>query len=237
MIETRELTYQIDGISFHGFYAFDNTISHKRPGILIAHDWTGLTDFTRNKAKKLAELGYVGFALDMYGEGKTGASKEEKMQLMQPLVNDRHLLFNRMQGAMNALQNLDIVNSSALGVIGFCFGGLCALDLARSSSEIKGVVSFHGGLTSPPSAKLQHIMSKILVLHGYEDPLVPKEQIPAFEAEMTEKNADWQIHIYGNAMHSFTNPDANDKSFGTVYNALADKRSWLAMKNFFNEVF
>jgi dienelactone hydrolase len=237
VLQKNQIEYQSDQVICKGYYVFDDTIKEKKPGILIAHDWTGITSFTMQKAEKLAELGYVGFALDMYGSGATGASKEEKTALMQPLINDRALLLQRMTAAFKTLQSLDMVDIKKTAAMGFCFGGLCALDLARSGAELKGVVSFHGNLSKPSLPVTKPFLSKVLALHGYADPLVPKNQVNDFEQEMIARKVDWQLHVYGNAMHSFTNPSANDVDFGTVYNAMADARSWVAMKDFFAEIF
>lgn len=238
MITTQKITYQQDGSTFEGFYAVDDQLSGKRPGVLIAHDWTGRNDFAEDKAKKLAALGYVGFALDMYGNGKCGETKEEKMGLIQPMFNDRSLLRARMLAALETMKKIELVDKTKLGAIGFCFGGLCVLDLARSGAEVNGVVSFHG-LLNPPDGNLpnQPIKAKVLVLHGYDDPMVTPDQVISFAREMTEAKVDWQIDMYGNTLHGFTNPLANDPALGTKYSPMMEKRSWIAMKNFFNEIF
>ncbi len=236
MIQKKQIQYTDDGKTFHGFYAFDDAIKEKKPGVLIVHDWTGVTEFNWSKAEKLAELGYVGFALDMYGNGANGETKEEKSALMKPLIDDRKLLLQRLQSALKAIKDLPQVDANRIAVMGYCFGGLCALDLARSGADILGAVSFHGNL-SHPGFEDKVIRAKVLVLHGFDDPLVPRNQITDFEQEMIRNNVDWQLNIYGGAMHSFTNPLANDPGFGTVYNAKADHRSWRAMKDFFGEIF
>ncbi len=185
----------------------------------------------------LAEMGYLGFALDMYGQGRTGITTHEKKALMEPLVNDRALLRDRVNAAYDALVGMSEVDSERIAIMGFCFGGLCSLDFARSGADIKGAVSFHGVLSRPAQLKLKPIKAKILVLHGYNDPMVPPEQVNEFCHEMTEAQADWQVHMYGHVQHSFTNPEAHDSHAGLVYNAQADQRSWLAMSNFLQEIF
>jgi len=184
----------------------------------------------------LAELGYIGFALDMYGQGQLGVTNEEKMALMQPLVTDRSLLRDRVRAAFNAVSVLAEVDTSRIAIIGFCFGGLCALDLARSGADIKGAVSFHGLLNRPENLKSETIKAKILALHGYEDPMVSPDNVHSFCQEMTAAKVDWQVHMYGHIQHAFSNPDAHDSAAGLVYNATAADRSWQAMKNFFSEI-
>lgn len=229
--------YHDEQTLLEGYYAYDDSIKGKRPAVLVVHDWSGKNAFACGKADKLAELGYVGFALDMYGKGKSGKTKEEKSALMQPLVQHRDKLLQRVLAAYQAVKTIDVVDTSRIGIIGFCFGGLCALDLARSGADIKGTVSFHGLLDAPDNMPKHPIKSRILALHGFDDPMVTPEKVMHFGEEMTAAKADWQLHMYGNTMHAFTNPEANDRDFGTVYNKLADERSWISMKNFFAEVF
>lgn len=235
MIIQTPLDYRDNVTTFKGCYFFDDSKSGKRPLVLVAHDWSGCNDFAREKAKKIAELGYVGCAIDMYGEGKTATVNDEKMKLMKPLMDDRILLQKRINLALQAGLELDMVDATKTAAIGFCFGGLCALDLARSGAAIQGVVSFHGILNPSPINKTIH--AKILVLHGNDDPMGNHDTVLAFENEMVRAGADWQLYIYGNTQHAFTNPQANDVKLGLMYNALADKRSWLAMKNFLAEIF
>ena len=228
----------LDGdVVLEAFFAFDDALSGPRPTVLINHTWVGRDDFVAEKAKKLAALGYVGFAVDMYGKGVLGANPEQNMKLMQPFMADRDMLQKRMLAALAAVKLMPWVDDGKIAAIGFCFGGLCALDLARTGTDIKGVVSFHGLLAAPGNTQGNAIKAKILALHGRDDPLVPVDQVLAFEQEMTEAGADWQLHSYGNTMHGFTNPLANDPAFGAVYQPDADRRSWLAMQNFLAEIF
>lgn len=207
------------------------------PTVLIAHAWAGRDEFACKKADALAELGYVGFALDMYGDAKIGSSNEENGQLIQPFIQDRQFLLDRISAAFNKAQELSAVDKNKMGVMGFCFGGLCALDLARSGAALKGAVAFHALLGAPENIKSGKITSKILSLHGHDDPMATPDHVLTFQTEMTNASADWQMHIYGNTKHAFTNPEANDPSLGTVYDQAADKRSWQAMLNFWEEVF
>jgi len=228
----------LDGdVLLEAYFAFDDAITERRPAVLISHAWGGRDDFVAEKANKLAELGYVGFALDMYGKGVLGNSHEQNSKLMQPFMADRGLLQKRIKAALYAIRLLPWVDDSKIAAMGFCFGGLCVLDLARAGADLKGVVSFHGLLGAPDNLVTNSIKAKVLALHGHDDPMGPFEQVLAFEQEMTKAGADWQLHTYGHTMHAFTNPKANDPAFGTVYQANADKRSWLAMKNFLAEVF
>lgn len=236
-IISNTVTYLDGDVVLEAFFAFDNALSGRRPAVLINHTWVGRDEFVAEKAKKLAALGYVGFAVDMYGKGVLGSGPEQNMKLMQPFMDDRAMLQQRMKAALAAVKLMPWVDDSKIASIGFCFGGLCSLDLARTGADIKGVVSFHGLLVPPGNTQGTAIKAKILALCGRDDPLVPAEQVLAFEQEMTEAGADWQLHAYGNTMHAFTNPLANDPAFGTVYQPDADRRSWTAMQNFLTEIF
>ncbi len=231
------ITHTHDGDLLEAYYAYDNAWSANKPAVLISHAWGGRDHFVINKARKLAELGYVGFAVDMYGQGILGKNAEENGRLMRPLMENRQKLQQRMLAAVEVAKELPCVNNDEIAAIGFCFGGLCALDLARTGAAIKGVVSFHGLLKPPGNTQGNKIQAKVLALHGNDDPMVPPEHVLAFQEEMTKAGVDWQFISYGNTMHAFTNPAANDPGFGTVYQADADRRSWLAMQNFFAEIF
>lgn len=237
MILTNEITYQDNETVCHGFIADDNNHSSPKPCVMIAHDWGGRNDDACNKAKQLAAMGFVGFAIDMYGQAQLGKDKIEKRALMTPLVQNRRKLAARILAAFNTVTQLPQVDNTKIAIIGYCFGGLCALDLARTGADVKGVVSFHGILTAPEEEEPAKLRAKILVLHGYDDPLVLPEQINQFAQEMTTRKADWQIHIYGLTAHSFTNPEANDNEMGLHYNETAARRSWISMELFLTEVF
>lgn len=227
--------YHHDDQEFHGFLAYNASDSKKpKPCVLVAHDWSGCNDFARQKAIMLAEMGYVGFALDMYGNGKTGANTEEKKALIQPLLENRALLAARITAAFDCAAALAQVDAERMAAIGFCFGGLCVLDLARSGASLRGVVSFHG-LLGKPNLAPKPIKAKVLALHGFEDPMVPPADLLAFCQEMTEGKVDWQVHQYGLTQHAFTNPEAHDQQMGTVFNPVAEQRSMQAMRNFFEE--
>ncbi|MCB1110272.1 MAG: dienelactone hydrolase family protein [Chlamydiia bacterium] len=233
-MNTTTIEYTHQNATLEAFLACDS-VKGKRPTILIFHAWRGRDEFVIEKAQWLASLGYTGVALDMYGKGVLGSSVEENGKLMEPFVKDRKFLLSRMEAGRLAIEKHPSVDATQMGAIGFCFGGLCALDFARSGADLKGVVSFHG-LLNPPGYPCQP-KGKILVLHGYEDPMVPPEQLAAFQEEMTESGADWQVHAYGKTLHAFTNPAANDPSLGTIYNPTAEKRALQSMENFFKELF
>ena len=237
-IKTQAVEYTHNNTLCQGTLVWDDKQSGPRPGVMVSHAWAGRTEFEDGKAHALAELGYVGFAVDLYGKGITGSSKEENGNLMKPFLDDRKFLRSRLQCAMQAMQDQDTVDSSNTAIIGYCFGGLCALDLARSDADLKAAVSLHGLFVAPelddnPSS----IRTKVLALHGWDDPMAQPASVLALAQEMTALGADWQVHAYGNTMHAFTNPAANDPDFGTVYNEDADKRSWQAVANLLAEVF
>ncbi|MDD4913561.1 MAG: dienelactone hydrolase family protein [Methylococcales bacterium] len=218
-----------------GFFAYDDAIHGQRPVVLIHHAWGGRDDFVAEKAVKLAELGYLGFATDLYGKGVLGTSNEQNAGLMQPFMADRAKLQKRLLAALAAVKLLPWADNRRIAAIGFCFGGLCALDLARTGADIRGVVSFHGLLGSPANIPVPKIKARVLVLHGHDDPMVRPEQVLALQTELTLAGADWQVHSYGNTMHAFTNPVANNPDFGTVYQPVANRRSWQSMQNFLAE--
>ncbi|MDP1604323.1 MAG: dienelactone hydrolase family protein [Legionella sp.] len=235
-MQTSTVIYHHGNEAFHGFVASNSENKQPRAAVLVAHDWSGQNNFARQKAEMLAKMGYIGFAIDMYGHGRTGDNNDEKMALMQPLLEDRGLLRARMQAALDALIALPEVDSSRIGAIGFCFGGLCVLDLARSGANVRGVVSFHGLLNRPEHLPDETIKAKVLALHGYDDPMVKPDAVNAFCQEMTKAQVDWQVHQYGHTEHAFTNPDAHDEKLGTIYNARAERRSLQAMADFFQEI-
>jgi len=237
MLKTEKIEYHAGETLLEGYAAWNSQTQEKRPAVLVAHDWSGKNDFACRKAEKLAELGYVGFALDMFGKGVSGKTKEEKSALIQPLVQDRQLLAQRILAAFETVKQLPGVDDQHIGAIGFCFGGLCVLDLARTGADVKGIVSFHGLLQAPENKTPKQIHAKILALHGFDDPMVTPDIVIRFGEEMTEAKANWELDMYGNTKHAFSNPEANDPGFGTVYNKQADTRSWIAMQAFFKEVF
>jgi dienelactone hydrolase len=231
------LEYQHRGITFAAYIAYQETTT-KKPLVLVNHAFQGRDQFSCDRADALAALGYVGCAIDLYGKGVLGHSIEESSALMRPLLEDRILLRERLRASIDAAKSHAMVDSSKMAAIGYCFGGLCVLDMARNFSDLCGVVSFHGLLTPPEYRdKLEKITAKVLVLHGYLDPLVPPPALDPFYQEMHEAQADWQLHCYGQAVHAFARVGANDPGFGTVYNPSAARRSWESMHAFLRECF
>jgi dienelactone hydrolase len=235
---TKTVTYRQDGATGKGYLAYDDALQGRRPGVLVVHEWWGLNDFARQKAEQLAGLGYVAFAADMYGNGLVASDPQEAARLANGLRGNKPLFRARAQAALNALSEVPQVDPQRLGAIGFCFGGTAVLELAYSGAGLKGVVSFHGGLTAPRPEELKGIKAAILVLHGADDPHVTPEAIAAFQEAMRQGGLDWQMVYFGGAVHAFTNPAAgSNKASGVAYNPRAARRSWQYMQDFFKEIF
>lgn len=235
-IQTRTVDYSHAGTPLEGFFAYDDRRPQPLAAVLVSHAWGGRDEFVCNKARRLAELGYAAFALDMYGKGVLGRGPDENAGLMQPFMENRSLLQSRITAALDTVRLQPEVDSRRIAAMGFCFGGLCVLDLARTGADIRGVASFHGLLIPPGNTAGNRIKAKVLAMHGFDDPMVPPEQVVALGRELTAAGADWQIHAYGNTVHAFTNPVANDRAFGTVYDETADRRSWQSLRDFLAEV-
>lgn len=234
-IAETEIDYDIDGRTYSGLLAWDDSLPGARPEVLVAHAWGGRSEFEDEKARWLAKRGYAGFALDMYGKGVRGTTTEESAALMTPLVEDRPQLQHRISAALATLREQDQVDADRCAAMGFCFGGLCALDLARMGSDVCGVISIHGLFMPAGTTEGVSITAKVLCLHGYDDPMADPDALLALTRELSTAGADWQVHAYGGTMHAFTNPAANDPDFGTVYSAKADQRAHLAIENFLVE--
>lgn len=232
---TKEIEYQHDKTTLAGFLAHQED-GTARPAVMVCHAWAGRDQYVCDKAVELAAAGYVGFALDVYGKGVLGKTVEEKTRLMTPFIEDRDFLYQRLQAGYEALCQLPQVDKQRIAAIGYCFGGLCVLDLMRSGMQLNGVVSFHGLLTPRGKDNVAKTNTKALVLHGGSDPMVSFDDVVSLNAEMQKMQADWQLHVYSNAQHSFTNPEANDQKLGTVYNEHADKHSNFLLKRFLQEV-
>lgn len=237
MIKQRRVAYEHNGTHLEGMLVYDDSWQSAMPGVMVCHAWAGRGPREIEWARFVAEEGYAAFAVDLYGRGVLGKSKEENMALMTPFMEDRVLLQERLKVALRAFAAQDIVDDGRIAAIGFCFGGLCALDMARSGADVVAVVSFHGLFTPPGNTAGRKITAKVLALHGNDDPMVPHADVMALADELTAAGADWQIHMYGRTMHAFTNPDADDPDFGTVYNETADRRARQALDNFLEEIF
>lgn len=237
-VVTKTIEYRDGNTVMEGFVAYDDALAGRRPGILVVHDWMGFGAFSNNKAVELARLGYTAMAVDIYGKDVRPKNTDQAGQLIGIYKSDRPLLRRRILAAFETIKSEPSVDSSKIAVMGFCFGGTTALELARSGAAIKGVVSFHGGLNTPTPADAKNIKARILALHGADDPFVPVDEVAGFEKEMNDAHIDWQLVKYSGAVHAFTNPAAgNDNSKGAAYNEKADRRSWIAMKDFFEEIF
>lgn len=235
----KTVEYRQGDTVLEGYLAYDDSIKEKRPGVLVIHEWTGVGPYERMRADELAKLGYVALAADIYGKGVRPATPEAAAkEAGKYRGNDRSLIRARSAAGLEKLASLPQVDRGRLAVIGYCFGGTAALELARSGAEVVGTVSFHGGLNTPKPADAGRIKGKVLALHGADDPYVKPDEVAAFQKEMRDAKVDWQMNYYGNAVHSFSNPKSgNDNSKGAAYNEKADRRSWEAMKLFFNEIF
>lgn len=223
---------------FEGFLAMPSTVSKRGlPGVLIVHNWMGVSDETKSKARSLAQLGYIAFAAVVYGKGVRPKNADEASKLASKFRDgDRTAFRKNLQAGLKALSAVPGVDPARLGAMGYCFGGTGAIELGRSGAALKGIVSFHGGLDSPIPADGKNIKAKVLALHGADDPYVPAKNLAAFEDEMRSNKIDWQLVKYGNAVHSFTEKGAgNDNSKGAAYNADADRRSWAEMERFWKE--
>ena len=238
-ISTREVAFEHDGVAGSGLLAWDAHRDDARPGVLVAHTIRGRTAFEEQKARDLAEQGYAALAIDLYGESTRGSGLDAMREHMNAFLSDRGRLRSRLLGWHSVLTSEPEVDAARTAAIGFCFGGLCVLDLARADAGLDGVASFHGLLAPPPKAMggATATSTRVLVLHGWDDPLAPPDDVLALAAELTALGADWQLHAYGSTMHAFTNPAAGDSVAGTVYNPAADRRSHAAMQAFLAELF
>lgn len=236
-IVTRAVEYQQGGVALEGYIAYDDATAARRPGVLVVHQWMGLTDYEQNRAVMLAHLGYVAFCADIYGKGVRPQSIKAAGAEATKYKTDRALLRLRVNAGLDELKRYEKVDLQRVAAIGYCFGGTTVIELARSGANLNGIVSFHGGLDSPAPADGKNIKCRVLACHGADDPFVPAADLAAFEEEMRAANVDWQIIKYGGAVHSFTQPMADGSLPGAKYNARADRRSWMDMQNFFAEIF
>jgi dienelactone hydrolase len=236
-VKTEMVEYKQGDVVLQGFICFDESLTGKRPGILVIHDWMGVSDDTKMRAEMLAGLGYVALTADIYGKGVRPHSAQEAMAESGKYFKDRPLLRARAKAGLDFLMSRPEVDPARLAVMGYCFGGGASLELARSGAPVKAVVTFHGSLSTPTPDDAKNIKGKVLVLHGADDPYVKQADVTAFMDEMRKGGVDWELVQYSGAVHAFTIKGAgSDKSTGAAYNAEADRRSWIAMKDFFSEV-
>ena len=234
-IREQLIEYREGSTVLEGFFCYDDARPGPLPAVLISHAWNGRDEFVERKARRLAWHGYATFALDMFGKGKRGETTEQCQALITPLMQDRKVLARRITSGLETLRAQPQVDARRVAAMGFCFGGLCVLDLARSGADVRGVASFHG-LLKPNGLPAHKVHSKVLILHGYDDPMAPPEDVLAVAQEFTAAGADWQLHAFGNTLHAFTNPHANDRANGMAYDEAADRRSWQALRQFLEEV-
>jgi dienelactone hydrolase len=233
----KKIDYRDGDARLQGYLVYDANLEGKRPGVLVAHEWWGLNDYARRRADQLAEMGYVAFALDMYGRGTTAKTRDEAAR-MSARFKGKPIIRTRARAGLNVLLQQPNVDPRRVAAIGFCFGGTTVLELAYSGADLAGIVSFHGGLVDPKPEDLPRVKAAILALHGADDPFVPPAVVDSFERALRASTIDWQLVIYGGAVHAFTNPAAgNDKSSGAAYNERAARRSWREMQVFFQEIF
>ena len=236
-VRTRLIDYRDGDHVFEGMLAWEDDAAAPLPGVLVAHTIRGRSDFEESKAIMLAELGYVGFAIDVYGKDAIGSDIEECRGMMDALRGERPVLQQRLLLALQAMRDQPEVDAARVAGIGYCFGGLCVLDIARTGEPVAGVVSFHGLFDPPGNTVGNSVRARVLALHGWDDPLAKPDQAVALGEELSLMGADWQLHCYGNVRHAFTNPAADASTGVTVYNSLADARSWAAARYFLSELF
>jgi len=239
-LKEQDVTYTANGVTMDGYVVYDANKEGKRPAVLVVPEWWGLVDYPKMRARKLAELGYIAMAIDMFGNGKIAENPPEAMKATAPFYNDLKMTKSRFDAALAKLKTFSQVDTSNIAAIGYCFGGGVVLNVARLGDDLKGVVSFHGSLIGAP-AKKELLKAKILVCHGMADSLVKPDQVEKFRKQMDSIGADYTFKQYPNATHAFTNPasDANGQKFKmpVKYNAEADSASWNEMKDFFARIF
>lgn len=239
-MKEENVTYTADGVTLNGFVTYDDSKKGKRPAVLVVHEWWGLNDYSKMRARELAKLGYIAIAVDMYGNGKIAANPKEAQELAMPFYKDPQLAKTRLDAALNKIKEYPQTDADNIAAIGYCFGGSVVLNSAKLGANLKGVVSFHGGLVGVP-AKTELLKAKILVCHGANDKFVPQKDVDAFKHQLDSIGAKYSFKVYPNATHAFTNPDATKigKEFNMPieYNAEADKNSWSDMNTFFAALF
>ena len=236
-IVTRAFDYPVNGATFDGAVVLDEAQAGKRPAVMVFHGWEGRSDAQVEVARSLARLGYNGFACDLFGKGIRGQVTGDNSGLVAPFLQDRAMLRTRLVDTVRVVQTLPEVDPKRVAAIGFCFGGLCVLDLARSGLEIRAVASFHGLFGKADGLPTAPIKARVIAFHGWDDPMVPPSDVVALSTELTEAGADWQIHAYGHTMHGFMAEGANRPEAGIQYNARPARRAWESLAAFLAEAF
>ena len=239
-IKEESVEYTADSVTLKGFVAYDENKKGKRPAVLVVHEWWGLNDYTRSRAKQLAELGYIAMAVDMYRDGKTAANPDEAGKMAMPFYQDPQMAKKRLDAALAKIKGYPQTDENNIAAIGYCFGGGVVLNCAKLGEDLKGVVSFHGSLAGvPPDKNL--LKAKILVCHGADDKFVTQKDVDQFKHQLDSVGADYTFKVYPNATHAFTNPAATKLGqqfkMPIAYNAEADKNSWNDMLAFFEKIF
>jgi dienelactone hydrolase len=235
-IKTQVIDYKDGDVALQGYLAWDDSKTGRTPGVLVIHEWWGQVEYNRKRAEQIAGLGYVAFSLDMFGKGVKADNAQDAAKLATPFYKDRGLMRSRATAGLNVLMQQKNVDPKRIAVIGYCFGGTTALELARGGANLAAIVSFHGGLQFENPDETRNIKGRVLICAGADDPMVPPDQVDAFEALLRSAKVDYQINIYGGAVHGFTNPGADARNIpGIKYDQKADKRSWDAMTAWFAE--
>ena len=231
--------YQDSDLTCHGYMVYDENQSTPQPTILLVHAFDGITDHIKEYADKVAQAGYTVFAADMFGKGRTGKNLDECMGFIKPLFGDRAALKNRIFAAFNAAKEQSEIDEKKIAAMGFCFGGMSVLDLARAGADVKGVASLHGLFVAPEVLPEATMTAKVLILHGYDDPQVQPDQLPMIAKELNDKNVDWQFVYFSHTKHAYTEPRAAEigpPEFGREYNKVSAERAWQYCQDFFKEV-
>ena len=237
-IQSRAIPYQHGDVQLEGFLAWDDARTGKRPGVMVVHEWWGVNEYARDRARQLAALGYAAFAVDMYGKGQVTTHPDQAATWMKQVQADVKVWQARALTGLAVLQSQEMVDPQRLAAIGYCFGGATVLQVAYSGAGVKGVVSFHGALPMPTGKQAQGADTKILIAHGNADPFLTEEHIRKFRQALDAANLDWQMVVYAGARHSFTNPGADAHGIDALkYDRQADVRSWKQMQLFFDELF
>lgn len=237
-VQIKSVEYKDGEVVLKGYFAWDDALTGRRPGVIVVHEWWGLNDYAKKRAKMLAELGYVAFAADMYGDGKVTKHAKQAKQWKSQIASNIASWQKRALLGLDILRKHEFVDPTRMAAVGYCFGGATVMQLAYSGADLSGVVSFHGSLPIPSKEQALNTKASILIEHGYEDKFVSTDHIAKFMAAVSETGIDWQMTYHSDARHGFTNPDANSFGIeGLQYNERADRRSWENMQVFFREIF